>query len=346
MSLLSSIISNPTGLKPHQPLIILQSSSAQTCYPILRNLISNFRQATQTLLFCFLHPPSNLTNVDEAPNITTFDFTGRIPGYDDLWCGPQDEILARVNSVPPGSLNVIIDSVDTLASDLGSAPKAYKFIRTLLGLVTTRSEPSILAFHLQPSPLLELLTQTSLSPTLMHLTAHPPAIITHIASAYFTHPPPAGPAEKFWSVFIPFSERTHESERLVYGPEGNGTSAGAWVSKGTREFVVEILIRGGSKRGVERSVEGWKGDVPCDLQALDSLTSIWTRRNAEETRPDPTQNVSFNLNLTPSQEKSRAQVPLPYAHEGNPATTAGAILYDPDSADDIDDDDPDEDLDI
>jgi elongator complex protein 5 len=31
---------------------------------------------------------------------------------------------------------------------------------------------------------------------------------------------------------------------------------------------------------------------------------------------------------------------------GNPATTAGAILYDPDSADDIDDDDPDEDLDI
>jgi elongator complex protein 5 len=98
MSLLSSIISNPTGLKPHQPLIILQSSSAQTCYPILRNLISNFRPATQTLLFCFLHPPSNLTNVDEAPNIITFDFTGRIPGYDDLWCGPQDEILARVNS--------------------------------------------------------------------------------------------------------------------------------------------------------------------------------------------------------------------------------------------------------
>jgi elongator complex protein 5 len=55
-------------------------------------------------------------------------------------------------------------------------------------------------------------------------------------------------------------------------------------------------------------------------------------------------------------------VPLPYTHEGRfhpsilhvilmrtsgkPVTTAGAILYDPDSADDIDDDDPDEDLDI
>lgn len=346
MSLLSSIINNPTGLKPRQPLIILQSSSAQTCYPILRNLISNFRPTTQTLLFCFLHSPSNLINVDEASNILAFDFTGRIPGYDDMWCGPQDEILAHINSVPPGSLNVIIDSVDTLTSDLGSTPKAYKFIRTLLGLVTTRSEPSILALHLQPSPLLKLLTQTSLSPTLMHLTAHPPAIITHIASAYLTHPPPAGPAEKFWSVFIPFSERTHESERLVYGFDGNGTSAGAWVSKGTREFVVEILIRGGGKRGVERTVEGWKGDVSCELQALESLKSIWTRRKPEEARPDPTQNVSFNLSLTPLQEKLRAQVPLPYAHEGNPVTTAGAILYDPDSADDIDDDDPDEDLDI
>lgn len=82
--------------------------------------------------------------------------------------------------------------------------------------------------------------------------------------------------------------------------------------------------------------------------------------------PDPTQNLSFNLNLTPEQQRSRAQVPLPYAHEGMSPPVAwlhvadvkptgkpagqthapAAILYDPDSADDLDDDDPDEDLDI
>lgn len=81
---------------------------------------------------------------------------------------------------------------------------------------------------------------------------------------------------------------------------------------------------------------------------------------------DTTHSVPFNLKLTPSQEKSRAQVPLPYAHEGQisfrmcdyrckcrvagkpmpSVPTRGAILYEPDSADDIDDDDPDEDLDI
>jgi elongator complex protein 5 len=63
--------------------------------------------------------------------------------------------------------------------------------------------------------------------------------------------------------------------------------------------------------------------------------------------PDPTQNLSFNVNLTPSQQESRAQVPLPYAHEGKPPEIpTSSIIYDPDSADDIDDDDPDEDLDI
>ena len=63
--------------------------------------------------------------------------------------------------------------------------------------------------------------------------------------------------------------------------------------------------------------------------------------------PDPTQNLSFNVNLTPSQQESRARVPLPYAHEGKPPEIhTSSIIYDPDSADDIDDDDPDEDLDI
>jgi elongator complex protein 5 len=164
-------------------------------------------------------------------------------------------------------------------------------------LANLPQEPSVLVVHLKPRPLLELLTQTFLSPTLVHLTAHPPAIITHFASAYLTQPPPAGPAEKFWGVFIPFSERKHESERLVYGPEGNGTSAGAWASKGTREFVVEALMRGGGRRGAERTVEGWKKDVPCDLQALEVLKSIWTRKKAEEVST----NVTSICHLIPDQ---------------------------------------------
>ncbi|KAF5374975.1 hypothetical protein D9758_000231 [Tetrapyrgos nigripes] len=114
-----------------------------------------------------------------------------------------------------------------------------------------------------------------------------------------------------------------------------------------------MVIRGGSdvsgrRRATERRLEGWNiaQSVAVPLEQLDSLKSLWKANTVIETAPDPTQNVSFNLQLTPSQQESRARVPLPYAHEGTPQTQQGAILYDPDSADDIDDDDPDEDLDI
>lgn len=349
MALLPSIIANPTNSRPHQPLVIVQSSASQTCLPVLRRLIRPAKLPTQTLLFCFLYPPASLIKgwpdtSDES--LKAFDYTERIPRY-NVSHDSRDEILAAVSSAPLGSLNVIIDSVDTLASDLASDSQTYRFMRSLLNTITSRSHPSILILHLLPCPLLAVLTQTNLSPTLTHIVAHPSALINHLASSYLTPPPPAGSPEKFWSVFIPVSERAHESQTLVYGSGGTGTSSGWGVD--TREFVVELVVRGagaeGRKRSIERTIEGWRGDAPEDLRNLDSLKSIWARKKSTDENPlDPTQNVSFNLNLTPSQEKSRAQVPLPYVHEGKSVTAA--ILYEPDSADDIDDDDPDEDLDI
>ncbi|KAF9241321.1 hypothetical protein BU15DRAFT_87243 [Melanogaster broomeanus] len=346
MALLSSIITNPASSRPHQPLVIVQSSASQTCLPVLRRLIQPAKLPTQTLLFCFLYPPAALlrgwpNTSDESQK--AFDYTERIPGYNAAH-DSRDEILAAVGSAPFGSLNVILDST--------SRPtlRSYRFIRALLNLITSRPRtPLGPDTPPLPCPLLPILTQTSLSPTLTHLTAHPPALIGHLASSYLTPPPTAGPPEKFWGVFIPLSERAHESESLVYGPGGTGTCSGGGAD--VRELVVEVLVRGagaeGRKRGIERT----------GRRRLESLKSIWARKiSADEVfqKPlDPTQNVSFNLNLTPSQEKSRAQVPLPYVHEGQPRklitsapSTAGAILYDPDSADDIDDDDPDEDLDI
>ncbi len=82
--------------------------------------------------------------------------------------------------------------------------------------------------------------------------------------------------------------------------------------------------------------------------------------------PNPTKNLTFNLSLTESQQNSKLKVPLPYEHEGKSLfktismmlnflpgkpsdlarPQAAHILYDPDSADDLDDEDPDEDLDI
>ena len=42
----------------------------------------------------------------------------------------------------PGPLNVIIDSVDTLASDIGSISQTYKFLHELISLIRARLSTS------------------------------------------------------------------------------------------------------------------------------------------------------------------------------------------------------------
>ena len=142
----------------------------------------------------------------------------------------------------------------------------------------------MLILHLLLCPLLPVLTQTHLSPTLTHIIAHPPSLLTHLASSYLAPPPSAGSAEKFWTVFIPVSERIHESEALVYGHEGSGTSSGGGPD--LTEFVVELIVRGvateGRKRGIDRTIEAWNGVSPDQPQKLDSLKSIWSRSKMPE----------------------------------------------------------------
>ena len=79
--------------------------------------------------------------------------------------------------------------------------------------------------------------------------------------------------------------------------------------------------------------------------------------------PSSTPLSTFNLSLTDSQRESRSAVPVPYAHEGSDASLSddeagnkpasgfafgkpggGGIYYEPDEGDDMDEDDPDEDL--
>ncbi|THH16743.1 hypothetical protein EW146_g3947 [Bondarzewia mesenterica] len=290
----------------------------------------------------------------QSERLQIFDRTGCVPGYDDDWSDPRETILEAVKTAPSGPLSVIIDSADTLCADIGSPAQTYTLISAILTLLRARPSHSRLIVHiLTPTSLLPLLLPTRLSPTLAHLTAHPPSLLTHLSTTQFTPPPPSTPAPRFWAVFSPLASRAWEVERLVFGVEGEGAGSGR------DELVVEVLLRGpgsgtgeGKRRGAERVLEGWtKATGPCELVELESLKNVWARKALNEAAPDPTQNLSFNLNLTPEQQQSRASVPLPYVHDGKvsentPASSAGAIFYDPDSADDIDDDDPDEDLDI
>ncbi|KAF9822227.1 hypothetical protein IEO21_00221 [Rhodonia placenta] len=321
-----------------------------TCEPAMASqLYASGGASGTTLLFCLLYPPASFLDASQqdTKHVRAFDWTGHVPGY-QVSCGYWKG-FDGARAAASGPLTVIIDSVDTLHSDIGSLAKTERFLSELVKFIRTRETTSRLVLHaLAPSPVITAVTQTRFSSSIAHITAHPAALIKHVAAEYLTPPPPLSPPEKFWRVFIPIAERHYEAEKLVFGPGGAGS--------GGSDFVLEVLVRGadgpGRRRGVERVLEGWaadnQGGSPCELRELDDLKSLWLRKVVEESGPDPTQNLSFNLNLTPQQQQLRAQVPLPYAHEGTSAIKedTAAILYDPDSADDIDDDDPDEDLDI
>ncbi|KAG0065071.1 hypothetical protein BGZ89_008635 [Linnemannia elongata] len=78
-------------------------------------------------------------------------------------------------------------------------------------------------------------------------------------------------------------------------------------------------------------------DVVGDMPDIDKM-------DLEESQTsDPAANLSFNLNLTEEQRKAKNDTVLPYLKTQE---STGAIYYEPDAADDFDDDDPDDDLTI
>lgn len=117
---------------------------------------------------------------------------------------------------------------------------------------------------------------TPFSSSLVHFIAHPPALLQHLSSEFLIQPPPFSPQNKFWSVFLPVSERTHDAERLVFGPRGEG-------GEHPSEIVIELIVREGigRKRGVERVLEGWSSVQDtgfCQLTALESLKDLMKER--------------------------------------------------------------------
>ncbi|KAI5124685.1 hypothetical protein M0805_004293 [Coniferiporia weirii] len=359
-----------TDQKKHQgSFLLLQSSAAQSILPVLRGII-NAQLNHELVLVCALYAPTDLLGREDLLSCRVLDWTSEVQGFQDNSIDWEKRAAAVENVIREFTkpVTVVFDSVDTLDEDLQSPSETYKFLSRALASVYSRKDSSRLICHLTSlSALLPLLKQPNFSPALTHLTAHPPALLMHIATAYLT-PPPSRSSDafapehlKFWSVFAPLAERAREVEQLVFGTGGEGGAGGG----PSDELVVEVVVRarGGDapfsnalpnsarRRGVERVLEGWcaaKGG-PVELEELESLKGVWRKQvMTEQDAPDPAKNLTFNLSLTESQQASRSQVPLPYEHNGRTLKSGhdAQIFYDPDSADDLDDEDPDEDLDI
>ena len=95
MLLLPSILKNESH---RHPLLVLQSSLAQSSLPILTSILAqelSVKGSTRhKLLFCLLYQPSSLTEATTSTEV--HDWTDRIPGYGQS--GYSDELLAIVEN--------------------------------------------------------------------------------------------------------------------------------------------------------------------------------------------------------------------------------------------------------
>merc|ERR1712227_553896 len=91
--------------------------------------------------------------------------------------------------------------------------------------------------------------------------------------------------------------------------------------------------------------------VSDDLSRIETICEykpiVGNSDTADDSSVDPAANLTFNLTLNENERVARSNLKLPYMHAGtDTAAGSGKIFYQPDEADDFDEGDPDDDLDI
>src|SRR4051812_10479610 len=97
--LLPAILANSS--QPPCTLLLLQSSIAQSCIPIIRAIIKKSKAFKgRTVLFCSLYPPTSLVEeiVPTGGNLDILDHTGSIPGYGDSQADARERIIAAMKT--------------------------------------------------------------------------------------------------------------------------------------------------------------------------------------------------------------------------------------------------------
>jgi hypothetical protein len=93
--MLSSVLDS--SLQPLRPLVVLQSSSAQSCLQLLREIGKEDSCHHATVMCCLVHPPSTFIAAGNDHTVVV-DRTGFVPGYDDASHGHTHALLDAVRN--------------------------------------------------------------------------------------------------------------------------------------------------------------------------------------------------------------------------------------------------------
>ena len=137
--------------------------------------------------------------------------------------------------------------------------------------------------------------------------------------------------------------RTERVAKLLPGasPVGAWTVDARWTVGGkAHKEAAEVA------GGTTTTILTFRAPPPATTPApvLPAITAPGPRVTAPVVAGRPPAELTFNVALTDRQRDARAQVVLPYLAAQQPA--AGSVVYHADSGDDIDEDDPDDDLEV
>ncbi|QRV85391.1 hypothetical protein RhiJN_13409 [Ceratobasidium sp. AG-Ba] len=361
-------------------LLVLQHDLSISCAPILRQVVEDALASQVQVVFVSLWlPPYKYLGKQSSLLLHLCDISDFVPGYSDKVPDVLAELQGKLPSAQKGPTTVVIDSPDTLLSNLGSQSRTLDILARAFGHTAHQSNSRLVLPIRSNSPLLEPLLSTTFRPraaasgdsqpttlhTLTHITLHPVTLFTHIIQNYHVSlpspdTPPDTASARFWSVFLPVARRG-TGEQLILGdePDQPSTTPHSYhqmASRDARTGIVEIVTRAraGGQKGVRRVLRGWRTDSDknmvcwCSWDEIAGLRLCLTEKSEVlGSAANAIDSVSFNLQLSDAQHEARAKVPLPYVNDGLHAYGAsldGEIHYVPDQADDFDDDDPDDDL--
>lgn len=156
-------------------------------------------------------------------------------------------------------------------------------------------------------------------------------------------------------------ERTHFDTQVAltgFTPQDTFSYLTTTSNAVTKGGIVHIEWRKKSGKVTYETNGFFVKDGVLQVVPASQLTGITETENQPEemevdNQPDPTANLSFNLSLTDEQRKAKENLVLPHYKAQQlevgieeQKKQGGLIYYDPDAADDFDDEDPDDDLDI
>ncbi|WWC71698.1 uncharacterized protein I206_105656 [Kwoniella pini CBS 10737] len=335
-ALLAGILDNTQV--PHQSLCVINDGLAFSGLNIYKDILSRgIRRGEEITLISILHPPETLLPIGStstsSSKIRIIDLSNSISGYDSVETidSIKDKILSTYTSG-----QIFIDALDILAEDY-SPSKVISLVRNLLNTIKKAKAPSRLVLLLPPkSTLYNTIIPPTFNPTLTLITAHPPKLIEHLSKLYLS-PISTIPSPNLWmilensikrSINDDLSFKSDSSSIFEFDPN--------WYINSNA--IIQVLIRKsiGGIKGISRSLEGIKlleigdnDDKQIKIVELDELLNLnpFNKPSIElgESKDKQINNHSeldlpFNLNLTDEQKKKRAQVPLPYAHEGEGAS--------------------------